>query len=289
MAIQQNLYGMGNSASGQGEIQACQDQVNQYQSQKLKFQQCINDSMQQKDVPSSVPPTPTPAPKLSFTTSFLPNAIVNQLYSQDINFSYPDGTQPIYIEMTPYYGTELLSDSHIVQYSPYTNNFQFKFTFQQTGDFTLQLNATSSDGTLIGSKTYDITVSTKFDADKSCKDQFGINAIISPRKVGYCACSEGYEFDGNKQCVLTPVTTPAASSQQTAPSQLKTPNKTVPKKPATTLSNLSPSGNAQAGVKPTSWYDQVMNAPAPSPKTLPALKPKESFIKKVWAWFLRLF
>jgi len=71
---------------------------------------------------------------------------------------------------------------------------------------------------------------TTISTDQSCKQQFGINSVVSPRKVGYCSCADGYQFNStNSQCIPIPETTcPAGYTCSSVTSQTPLPVATVP-------------------------------------------------------------
>lgn len=56
-------------------------------------------------------------------------------------------------------------------------------------------------------------ISITVSPDTICKQEFGDHSIVSPRKVGYCACADGYAWGINNKCVaLPPTVAPATSS-----------------------------------------------------------------------------
>lgn len=119
-----------------------------------------------------------------------------------------------------------------------------------------------------------ILTPTPFDADASCKSEFGLHSFPTPNKPGYCSCLAGYQFNPQKQCVLIPTQIPTPSpvpsptptaiqSRTPIPTPSKTPTPTI--KPARTrtpsVSTLvSPAMSATPKIETpkTHWYKRVL-------------------------------
>ena len=141
---------------------------------------------------------------------------------------------------------------------------------------------------------------TPFDADASCKSQFGYYSISSPNQTGYCTCISGYRFDINKQCVFVTVPTPTPTPLQT-PVPTPTPRPTPPPTPILTPTSISTP-------KPTTIPTRT-STPTKTPTPTPINKskqqdktvvntatesyneatPKVSIIARIFKFFFNLF
>lgn len=101
MAMQQNLNGMGNAASGQGAVQACQDQVNAYQAGMKNYNTCVTEEATNEINTPPVQPIPNIEPTVvvcpsNFTYQDRKSLYENQYAElnkqfEDITVTYQNG------------------------------------------------------------------------------------------------------------------------------------------------------------------------------------------------------
>jgi chitodextrinase len=105
---------------------------------------------------NSNPNTPlsVTAPPLTFTTTTLPDATVNQPYSKDINFTYSGNTAPLIIFTSSSSDLEL---STVNTYG-YNNVVTLQFTPRKAGHYTITANAQVNFAVTAGTATFNLNV-----------------------------------------------------------------------------------------------------------------------------------
>jgi hypothetical protein len=263
MTIQQNLYGISNPAA----IQACQDQVNQYKADTDKFNQCLATISSTSNTPAVTSPS---------------NSCISQFGSHSI-----------------------VSPDKVGYCSCATG-----YIFDSNDQCVLKVPTCPADTSFLG---YDNTCVCRYGAniDGQCKTQLE-KCISDIGKHNNCrivsgvvvsGCENGYKNAFGK-CVIDPSYSPSPPSQ----SDVKT-GSVIISVPKTTKKIGASKPVATPPTKDTKielndWNNfkngtgKYASKPSKTPNAAPKLssllnkvtvKPKESFIKRIWSWFAKLF
>jgi hypothetical protein len=119
-----------------------------------------------------------------------------------------------------------------------------------------------SDGYFFNKKSNICMLNNEANSDLYCKQQYGDFSVITPSDLNSCSCKEGYQFDSNKQCIATSVSSIVKlKPKSSAVAPIKIVNKSIKIITATTSSQIEnvATSSVQKPVKKLTWYQKIFN------------------------------